>query len=121
LVFGRHVGFQVPRSLARSFRYLCAQTIYEWVDSDKAPADLRTLLPRNAASAGDATGAASAPASARSQSAQGSRNVSEAVETRDEAGPFEGDTVIGKQNVRRSAPRTGVGSLQLAEMEARSE
>jgi IS30 family transposase len=55
-------------------RNLCAQTIYEWIYSDDAPADLRTLLPRNAASAGNPTGAASAP-SARSQSAPGSRNV----------------------------------------------
>jgi len=33
-------------------RNLCAETIYEWIYSDDAPADLRTLLPRNAASAG---------------------------------------------------------------------
>jgi IS30 family transposase len=56
-------------------RNLCAQTIYEWIYSDDAPADLRTLLPRNAASAGNPSGAASAPASARSQSAQGSRTA----------------------------------------------
>jgi len=48
-------------------RNLCAETIYEWIYSDDAPTDLRTLLPRKRRQRGNATGAASAPASARSQ------------------------------------------------------
>ena len=78
-------------------RNLCAETIYEWIYSDDAPADLRTLLPRKRRQRGQCDRRGKRAGVGKIPERTGIEERPEAAETRDEAGHFEGDTVIGKQ------------------------
>ncbi len=76
-------------------RNLCPETIYAWIWSDDAPEDLRTLLPRRRRARGkpDGRGRQKFKIAGR----VGIEERPAVVDTREEAGHFEGDTVIGKQ------------------------
>ncbi|MGO9976373.1 MAG: IS30 family transposase [Solirubrobacteraceae bacterium] len=76
-------------------RNVSHETIYRWIWSDDAPQDLRTLLPRRRLARGkvDGRGRQKFKIPARI----GIEERPAAVDSRAEAGHFEGDTVIGKQ------------------------
>jgi len=78
-------------------RNLCAETIYEWIYSDDAPADLRTLLPRKRRQRGQSDRRGKRAGVGKIPERTGIEERPEAAETRDQAGHLEGDTVIGKQ------------------------
>ena len=77
-------------------RNLCA-TIYEWIYSDDAPADLRTLLPRKRRQRGQCDRRGKRAGVGKIPERTGIEERPESVQARDEAGHFEGDTVVGKQ------------------------
>lgn len=79
-------------------RNLCAETIYEWIYSDDAPADLRTLLPRKRRQRGQCDRRGKRAGVGKIPQRTGIEERPDAVEARDEAGHFEGDTVVGKQS-----------------------
>src|SRR5450755_3913627 len=79
-------------------RNLCAETIYEWIYSDDAPTDLRTLLPRKRRQRGQCDRRGKRAGVGKIPERTGIEERPEAVEDRAEAGHFEGDTVIGKQS-----------------------
>ena len=78
-------------------RNLCAETIYEWIYCDDAPADLRTLLPRKRRQRGQSDRRGKRAGVGKIPQRTGIEERPEAVETRDQAGHFEGDTVVGEQ------------------------
>ena len=78
-------------------RNLCAETIYEWIYSDDASADLRTLLPRKRRQRGQCDRRGKRAGVGKIPQRTGIEERPEAVEDRVQAGHFEGDTVIGKQ------------------------
>jgi len=78
-------------------RNLCAETIYEWIYCDDAPADLRTLLPRKRRQRGQCERRGKRAGVGKIPQRIGIEDRPEVVETRGEAGHFEGDTVAGKQ------------------------
>jgi len=79
-------------------RNLCAETIYEWIYSDDAPTDLRTLLPRKRRQRGQCDRRGKRAGVGKIPDRTGIEERPETVETRAEAGHFEGDTVLGKQS-----------------------
>ena len=76
-------------------RNLCHESIYTYIWSDDAPADLRTLLPRRRLARGKRDGRGRQKFKIPGR--VGIEERPESVDDREEAGHFEGDTVIGKQ------------------------
>ena len=76
-------------------RNLCHETIYAWIWSQDAPPDLRSLLPRRQLARGKRDGRGRQKCKIPGRVGIEERPAE--VESREEAGHFEGDTVIGKQ------------------------
>jgi IS30 family transposase len=78
-------------------RNLSGETIYVWVYSDDAPADLRAFLPRHHKERGKVDGRGKRAGVGKIPQRVGIEERPAEVENREQPGHWEGDTVIGKQ------------------------